>query len=92
MPIDLRTSGIDQYFERILALEKRVFEFLRVGVKRDTCGLGIPYRLVVDICQIHDLRDIVSAVFQRPPQDILEYVGPEISDMRVIVYGRPAGV
>jgi len=26
MPIDLRTSGIDQYFERILALEKRVFE------------------------------------------------------------------
>src|SRR5262249_50242726 len=47
---------------------------------------------VVDISEIHDLRDAKAPRPQKSPQDIVENECPEIADVREIVDCRSAGV
>ena len=53
---------------------------------------GAGDRLVVDIGQIHDLRDPPALPLQVPPQDVFPEEGPEVSDVHDVVDGRSAGV
>ena len=47
---------------------------------------------VTDIRDVHDVADRVAEVFQRPTGKVLEEVGAEVADVRVVVHREPAAV
>ena len=49
-------------------------------------------RPVIDVGQVHDVKDVVARAFEPAAQQILEQKGPEVADMREIPDGRTAGV
>ena len=48
--------------------------------------------LVVHVGDVHDVQELKAAMAQMSPQHVLEREGPQISDVDVVVDGRPTGV
>ena len=53
--------------------------------------IAIPCQ-VADIGYVHDMLELVAGMDQRPVQEVLEDVGPEVADMGVVVYRRSAAI
>ena len=53
---------------------------------------GIPDGLVVDVGDVHDVKDLIALVPQIAFQDILEDEGPEVSDVDKVVHRGATGV
>ena len=47
---------------------------------------------VIHVGQVHRMSELQSALFQVAPQNILKHERAKISDVRIVVYGRPARV
>ena len=78
--------------ERAEILEERILVFAREGLKRQPRGARIADGLVVDVGQVHDLRDLDAVVFERAAEKVFEEIGAEIADVGVVVDRRAAGV
>ena len=76
------------------------FEILKKGLlvfrgeiaQRNPGRPGIADGLVVHIGQVHDLADPVTEKLERAAQQVLEHIGAEVADMRIVVDGGTAGV
>src|SRR2546430_1641949 len=82
-PLDI--EGV-QILEKSLGVKCNVF---REG------GIRLPRsvnRLIIDVSQIHHLRDAVALVDQIPAQDIVEHESPEVADVGVVVHRGSAGI
>ncbi len=78
--------------QRFEVLEKRVLVNLR-EVRQGRARLArTADRLVVHVGEIHHPLHREAARFEMPLQQVLEDVGAEIADVRVIINRRPAGV
>src|SRR6266852_9064291 len=86
----IHVRGLDAQI--VAVFEKRLGE--RLGVR----GQWFPRRArrldraVVDIGQVHDLKDLIARILEPAPQQIFEQKGAEIADMRVVPDGGTAGV
>ena len=78
--------------ERPEVFKKRILVLAGEILKLQSGSPGIADRLVVNIRQVHDLRDFVSMILQRTAEQILEQISAEISDMSIIIDCRAAGV
>ena len=78
--------------ERVDILEKRILERRGEFAQRKIRRAAAADRLVVDVGQVHHPFDREPALFEMPLEQILENVGAKISDVRVAVNRRPAGV
>ena len=78
--------------QRIEVLEKRFLEWRGKFTQRKIRRATAADRFVIDIGQIHHAIDRVTARFEMPLEQIFEDVGAKISDVRVAVNRRPAGV
>ena len=68
-----------------LALFPRALEHLVFAL------VGVPGE-VADVGDVHDVADGEPEVLECPPEDVLEQVGAEVADVRVVVHGGPAAV
>jgi hypothetical protein len=55
-------------------------------------GSGAPDRFIVHVGQVHDLKNAESGETEESLQEILENIGPEISDVGNVINRRTAGV
>ena len=78
--------------QRIQVLEKCADILFRVLPNSDAGGRRILDDAVVHVGQVHHLQDAVAARVQKSPQNVLKHEGSEISDVREVIYRRPAGV
>ena len=73
-------------------LKKRVLVLARERLEREPGGTRIADGLVVDVGQVHDLRDLDAVVFERAAEKIFEEISAEIADVCVVVDRGAAGV
>ena len=71
---------------------KRLNVFRRVIKNADALFRRILNNPVVHVGQIHHMVHVKAARAQKSTQNILKHERPVISDVRVVVYGRPACV
>ena len=78
--------------EHVEGSEERIHVGLRELIEIDPSLGGFGDDFVVDIGDIHDLEDAETEVLERPPEEILEDEGAEITDVSMVVDRRPAGI
>ena len=85
-PVGLKRAGVTRGdVPRALPLAPRAlldFVLAAVGVRSE----------VADIGDVHHMADAVVEEFQRPPQHILEQIGAQVADVRVVIHRRPTRV
>ncbi len=78
--------------EPVDVLGERLDEGFGVFPEADAPGIRPLDGLVVDIGDVHDVGYAEAAEDEEPLEKVLENVGPEVADVRVVVDRRPAGV
>ena len=78
--------------QRIKILEKRLLVDRREIRERPPRCARVADRLVIHVGEIHHPQHVEPARFQMPLEQILENVSAKISDVRVVIDRRSAGV
>ena len=65
---------------------------LRVFLDRVVLSRGVADDLVLNVRDVHHVIELISARAEPPAQDVLERECSQISNVDVVVYGRPARV
>src|SRR5713101_10031284 len=97
-PVDVMLIGRSGKFVRALdpkcfdILEERLLEWRDKFRERDFRFSRATDRFVVHVGDVHDAMHLVSTQLEMSLEQIFEDIGPEISDVRPAVNGRPACV
>src|ERR1700694_1708686 len=78
--------------QRVEILEKRLDVLLGELIDRLAMLRGLLDDAVLDIGEVHHLRDLVALLEEDPAQQILEEEGAEVADVGIVVHRWTAGV
>lgn len=82
--------GLDA--EGFAIFEEGLHEFFGVIADADVLGGGVGDDAVIDVGEVHYVREAVAAEFEEAAENVLEDEGAVVADVGVIVDGGPASV
>ena len=82
--LEIRGVALGDFPRRQAGAPRAGLHLVLAGVR---VGGQVPH-----VGDVDDVVDLIAAVFEGAPQDILEDIGAQVADVLVVVHGRAAGV